>query len=235
MTCRKRLDLVSMDAVRVPRAGIPVFHALAVLDEVRYLDLIGRLSTRDLNTIARMLSEVRSVVGDVWSERLCAAFVTHMVSMATLRTSNGFDVAEMAEHLASDIDAELDDATTSTQLTSRLRDMLTVRSLAALGKAVDISQQADRMLHIPRIITDTRPVFDEDAALGPIGAVIQHTLRVEFLEDGEYRSTSFTLTPGDLRRLKVMVERAEIKEASLAHLLDQTDLTLFDLSGDRDD
>ena len=58
---------------------------------------------------------------------------------------------------------------------------------------------------------------------------------MEFLEDGEYRSTSFTLTPGDLRRLKVMVERAEIKEASLAHLLDQTDLTLFDLSGDRDD
>ena len=224
-----------LTSVRIPKTGAAVFTAIAQLDEARFKELLDHLSNDDNRSITALVQTVHDVVGDAWDEDLSQAFVTHLLSLCTLAISHDFTTAELAAHLAGQVSEELSE-TELGALSERLDGLLGVQGITAFGKAVDVSQESDRLLHTSRIVSDIRPVFGKEVETEPIGAVIFHTLRLDYFEDGEVRTVSFALTASDLAQLKRTVERAEAKGNTLSRLLDRVELTEFDLSqGEIDD
>jgi hypothetical protein len=226
--------LARLSSIRVPKTGVPVLKRLAELDEKHASTLVDRLSQAQFRSIAALVSSVKDAVGDTWDEDQSEAFVTHLISMSTLGTSHDFSVADLAGHLTGQIGADLNDIEKET-LPPRLAALLAAPSFAAFSKAVDISQESDRLLHVSRVITDLRPIFGERAGTEPLGAVIIHTLRLDYFEQSEVKTISLALNSRDLAQLKRTVERAQAKETTLSGLLKRVELAEFELSGETDD
>ena len=81
-------------------------------------------------------------------------------------------------------------------------------------KALRLQTESQRVFEDARIITDVRPVFQEDIETGMVGAVISHSLRISYTEAGYERSLEFFvgLRTSELKLLQQQVERA-IKKA----------------------
>lgn len=73
-----------------------------------------------------------------------------------------------------------------------------------------------------------RPVFRQPNAK-PIGSVINHTLKIEYHEDGDHKDFYVALDAQDLSELKGVLERAETKAISLRSFLKQSEMP--DLNG----
>lgn len=226
--------MARLSSIRVPKTGVPVLKRLAELDETHASSLIARLSDAQFRSAHALVSSVQDTVGDTWDDDKSDAFVTHLISMSTLATSHDFTASEMAEHLTEQISSDLSGGERKT-LAARLTALLSAPSFAAFGKAVDIARESDRLLHTSRVITDVRPVFGQEASSNPLGAVIVHTLRLDYLEGNDVKTISFALTSPDLAQLKRTVERAQAKESTLSGMLRRVELAEFDLSGEADD
>jgi hypothetical protein len=86
------------------------------------------------------------------------------------------------------------------------------------SKALNVLMENERNCSAPRIITDLRPVFKENPADEPAGAVIVHTLKFDNREGRQEKEFFIALDSRDIHILKHAVERALIKEATLLAL-----------------
>jgi len=97
-----------------------------------------------------------------------------------------------------------------------IADLLNLKGAIELtSKAYDVLTANERNFIGARIVTDLRPVFKENPADEPAGAVIVHMLKFDYREDGSNKEFVLALDSLDVQLLKHLVERASIKEASL--------------------
>lgn len=89
-------------------------------------------------------------------------------------------------------------------------------SLALSSKAIDLLLEGERALSTTRIITDLRPIFNEEKEAKINAGVILHTLKISY-KDSKSSDNEFyvQLDSGDLQTLKDQISRAEIKERQL--------------------
>lgn len=94
-------------------------------------------------------------------------------------------------------------------------------ALALVAKTLDLSAANQRVMQRPRIISDIRPIFDDDwDEPSPIGSRIIHQLQVGVLDDdGRFREYFFAMDSDDLRTLKLQVDRAILKNSRLESLV----------------
>jgi hypothetical protein len=86
--------------------------------------------------------------------------------------------------------------------------LLSSRSVTLATKATDLSYDVERFCIGSRIITDIRPVFDDERE-AIVGSTIRQTLRLEFMSmDGSANSISVGLDKDDISRLKDACEEA---------------------------
>lgn len=103
----------------------------------------------------------------------------------------------------------------------RVHEILAVPRLTLTAKAIELAREHGNMLRRSRVIEDVRPVFD-DAREKIEGAIVLHTLRLEYLGDARSRSISIALDSGDLRALRQECERAlEKAERTKARVAEQ--------------
>lgn len=86
--------------------------------------------------------------------------------------------------------------------------------LILIRKAESLATSHQNILTESRIVTDLRPVFD---SLGErvLQWIVTHTLFIEYYDGGESRHISFGLDNSDLRELRRVCERAELKSSTL--------------------
>lgn len=229
--------MARQSSVRAPRSLLPVLTRIIALDDEPTKQLADQLSTADVRNLPGLAKTVEGVLSGVWDEDETSAFVTHLVSLATLAASENYTGADLAEQIFDQFAEELAGLTDRADLLPpRLGGFLSAPKLTAFAKAFDIAQESDRLVHSSRIITDIRPVFGDEPIGEPFGAVVIHTLRLEYFEDGEVRTLSFSLNSNDVSDLVAVAKRAEAKEKMLSTLLDRVKLTEFDLlRGETDD
>lgn len=226
--------MAKLASIRVPKSGIQVLKRIADLEEKQASELVERLSRGDIRSIGGLVKAVQRSVGDSWDEEQSNAFVSHLLSLSILVIGSDFAITELAARITGQI-SDLD-ATAEKVLPERLTSLLSSQNLVALGKAVDLARESNRLLNDARIISELRPVFGDDIAAEPTGAVIVHTLRLNYMEEGERKTASLTLNSRDLVQLKRAVERAQTKENTLSKLLDRVQLAEFELTeGETDD
>ena len=92
-----------------------------------------------------------------------------------------------------------------------LERLLTIPAFHLAARAVDLIYDFDNLLRASRVLTDVRPLFNEDAD-GIDGGVVAHTLRLQFDHAGQPDEIQLSLDATDLRQLIQHCERALQKE-----------------------
>lgn len=124
--------------------------------------------------------------------------------------------------------AEWNDVTLS-HFKQRLTSLLNLDSLKLIAKAHDVMLEQRHAFHEARILTDIRPVFSENVEASPQAAVIVHTLKIEYMKDGDYKEFFVALDAKDIPKLIDVLKRAERKGESLKAVLASANVTYIDV------
>jgi hypothetical protein len=87
-----------------------------------------------------------------------------------------------------------------------------------------LQRDGERLYCEAKILSDMRAVFHDDAISKPAGAVVTHTLKVGYHENGTHKEFFVVLESADLEALKEIIERAQAKETILRKLLPEAGL-----------
>jgi hypothetical protein len=71
-------------------------------------------------------------------------------------------------------------------------------SIATLVKVIDLSLEYTNAFDNARIVTDIRPIFEDDVERGVIAGIISHVLRLTYLQDGQLKTVSIATDHSDL-------------------------------------
>jgi len=135
----------------------------------------------------------------------------------------------IAKNLSESTDLDLDDAARE-NLRSRAAAILDTDVFATTGVATDLQTQHERNYQAARIVTDVRPVFQDDLAEAPDGAVIVETLQIQtWSRDGDSHLIFVSMDEADLRQLQSIVKRALEKTDTLKAFLAEKGLSYFEL------
>src|SRR5215210_3823930 len=97
-----------------------------------------------------------------------------------------------------------------------LAELLDVDKFMVIARAGNLSLENEHSLTDTRVITDIRPVFEEEnPKASPRGAVIVHTLKIRYRANNEVREFFVTLDDNDVSELSEQLERASSKAESL--------------------
>ena len=112
---------------------------------------------------------------------------------------------------------------------ARFRKNLTLllgsKVLETSSKVEQLKTDYPNLLYDAKIITDIRPIFSDPSGL-PVATTIAHTLKLVYHESaGEHKELYLALDAEDLKTLKLLLVRAESKEASLKGFLKQAKLS----------
>lgn len=113
-------------------------------------------------------------------------------------------------------------------LQGRLSRLLEIESLSLVSKASGLRNEHQRVFCDARLLTDLRPVFGPDPSGRPIGAVITHTLKLEYHAASGHEECYVALDAGDVTNLIEVLTRGEAKAQSLTALLSELGIRELD-------
>ena len=76
-------------------------------------------------------------------------------------------------------------------------------------KVISVLTDHEKLFFGARILTDARPVFNDDGSSIEAMAIV-HMLRIHFEQNQKHKDFVTALDVSDLRKLRVVIERAEI-------------------------
>lgn len=116
------------------------------------------------------------------------------------------------------------------RLEKNLSRILDGSSLLPAAKALSVASDVPRLFTDARILSDLRPIFGEDVTALPVGAVISHSLRVTYAEEGNEKEFFVYLDSDDLKNVQEQIERALKRDSTLRSLLEKTKLKVYETS-----
>jgi hypothetical protein len=213
-----------MPSLRVPPPLLAPFKVLRELSQADFDALTVALA--GATPVLRPDSLAASIASSVPSlaETSLAEVLSALTSLMGLRRVQGVTVAEIAERLASSEDLETPKKDRA-RFAKRVEKALDTRAVRLLGKAADLGSEHDKVFVGARILTDVRPIFGDDVGEIPEGAVMSHTLKLEFVhEEGTLGNAYVVLDNEDIQGLKVALERAEAKATTVKRMLEKLDV-----------
>ncbi|MEH2069185.1 MAG: hypothetical protein V7K47_13660 [Nostoc sp.] len=111
----------------------------------------------------------------------------------------------------------------------RLTQLLAIDgSISIYSKAVNLLQEYDHLLLNSRIITDVRPVFKSETQEGIAGALIVHTLKIEYQDASGLREFYVALDSNDVRNLQEQLSESIVKTEVINSVLNKADVLYLD-------
>lgn len=213
-----------MPSLRVPPQFVTSFKALRDMSPAEFDALADALA--EATPVLRPESLAASIASTVssLSEPALTELFSALTSLTGLGRLQNATVEEIAERLAASEDLETPKEERD-RFAGRVAQTLDSRTVRILGKAVDLGTEHDKVFVGARVLTDVRPIFGEDAAQPPEGAVLSHTLKLEFVHDeGTLGNAYVVLDNEDLQALRKALERAEAKAETMKQVLGKMDL-----------
>ena len=152
-------------------------------------------------------------------------------SLISARESSGVDldtfIDEIIEALEETKDNKLKpDNTLKDQLTEILSSK---GSFYITFKATTLVGEREKLLGNTRIITDVRPVFNEENDCKIESFLLIHNLKIVYHEGEEHKEVYFALDKNDLKILKEHIQRAEEKEKSIREQFKTINISFLDI------
>jgi hypothetical protein len=108
----------------------------------------------------------------------------------------------------------------------RLDFLLNNKQIFYASKAEDLISNYGNKYILSRVISDIRPIFDINLDSTPANGIIIHNLVLHYQSSEEpfHRDITLTLTSENIKSLKEVLDRAEIKEKGLKNIFDKAEL-----------
>ncbi len=194
---------------------------LATLRDLRaetIQSIIDKLSSLDS---AIKPSEIKRGLDDVLpdSPDKVSALMNLLMSLITLRRQRDLGVEEMLAGIQNGIRTSNawseDEISRWKKLEPQLLSFFSLATVETVVKAIDLSYDYSKLLQNMKILTDIRPIFNEDASTIQ-GSVVSYTLRIYFSTlEGKSESLSLALDEKDVKGLLKLCDRA-LKKAQTA-------------------
>lgn len=110
-------------------------------------------------------------------------------------------------------------------LRTRLNILLRIESLHLSAKAADLAVETTQFLENIRIVTDIRPVFGGDKDLDVRGALVMHTLKLEYFTSEGSKELYIAIDDDDIGAILRAIERAQSKALVLRSILQRSKIT----------
>ncbi len=223
-----------MAEILIPPHLRPGLAQLATQDDEAVSELCGLLeSNPDVLTSRQAAFDHASKLTKLGEEGY--AVVEAIIPLLYFKASTGRTTVELVKEVTARLttgkkeEVKLSSSSVPT-FQKNLGRILELSGLTVNAKALALATDYQRLFSDVKILSDIRPVFGDDVSTSPLGAVVLHTLRVGFSEDGEEREFFVTLDSKDLLELQTWVNRALLKDGSLKRFIEQTNLRKFDTS-----
>jgi hypothetical protein len=224
-----------MPEMRIPKSGQIAFRELLDLNDGQFdllVDAITKTAPAGSTDVFwhRVAEKVPAIKRDI-VERI----VDELFSLNYARDNWGVseaDFAKMASDAAASQSSKKSPMTDEQKnlLAARLTRLLEIKaSLSITSKALDVLTDADRIFYSAKILTDVRPVFDDEGERIE-AAVIIHNLRIHFGQDSDHRDFFVVLDTNDIKELRTVLDRADKKAESLQKLLSSAKVSYLDIA-----
>lgn len=157
-----------------------------------------------------------------------------IVSLYPLQAYSSLTIEDLASSLGEAV-AELEDFHNVTEEQKKIFEAR-ITTLLSINGALDVASKVGELLleyeHLflgSRIITDIRPVFDSDLNKIPAGALLVHTLKLEYKQGNEEKDFYIALDTNDVKKLREQLDRAEQKAESIKLMLNQAQVSYLDV------
>ena len=104
---------------------------------------------------------------------------------------------------------------------------------AGLAKSIELTYAHQNVLQSARIVTDIRPIYDDDAE-NIERALVTHLLMIEYDSGEDTKRIHIAIDAADIRELKTLCERAERKTAVAVKALAPTGWSMVVTGGEAD-
>lgn len=217
-----------MALIRIPDRLISSFKVLFGLPIPTIEHLVEQLVNRPVGTTIGTLADNVASEGLARRDEIHIA-LTILDSIFDAYGSNELSVDDfISEFTKALIESEvISDA--NRQFEILIKQLLTNDQNQILtDKFMDLVREGERIISSGRIVTDVRPMVDEDDDNSILGATIVHQLRLSFIENNEKKSLYFLLNGNDLDELEKMIRRAKNKESSFKKTFSSNNIIFFD-------
>lgn len=165
------------------------------------------------NALRRALEPAVGAVGD----DVARVLVRHLISLRLLNARRGRKIDDIVESLTLGLKKKWDKDETDKfhrwlNIKADFTELLGNNHILTTTKAFDLSSDFERILESARIISDIRPVFNDDRT-EIIGTIICSTLRLAYTDGDNDKSITIAMDEEDLRNLAKECERALTKIA----------------------
>jgi hypothetical protein len=111
-----------------------------------------------------------------------------------------------------------------------LGELLTSAPVQQAAKALDLRNAYERILLTSRIVSDIRPVFDDDDIKESVtAAMVNHTLQLKYSGSAhDQQDLHIAVDIDDLKRLREQIDRALKKEAAARSFIEKGDAVLLE-------
>lgn len=205
----------------------------------RGLEKLAGLTKESTQELLSVLKEEKaSLSGSSMLQRIAARIeeaeglndiIYMLLSIYRARQEYGLSTDTLVERMSSDIEELGLSQDQQGQLKERLLEFLSIKSLAVTAKAANVMTSHERIFRKARILTDVRPIFEEDDSGHPAAAVVIHMLKITYQQNDGDAHFFVALDTEDVRKLRDVLNRADKKAANLQSLLEATNVPYLEV------
>ena len=225
-----------MPSISVPNPYQPGIIVLLQVPDEQYSQFLSALKDAKAALFVRgLVSQVAPKIDGVKSRDI-REIIESLVAMYAVRARLDIPVTEFAKGVSEGIDdfEEAEELSFSDadkmRLEQRLSELLAIeRPLGITSKANDVLIENEHSFCNARILTDVRPIFQNDLTSEISEAVVIHNLKITYHQDRQHKDFFVALDSEDIQTLKAAIERAELKDRSAKIMLDKANVLLLDV------
>jgi hypothetical protein len=204
--------------MRIPKSVVEELVKIGELPDEQFEEIVSALESIPLSMRHYRIFDTAALkISKDVQKHLDALFGLY-VSRAAADVSISDYVTDIIENIKENPYATTADSVINT-LNMRLARIFDIKTVNTVAKAHNVLLEHQYTFHRARILTDIRPVFGEKLKESPT-AIIIHSLKLEYHQDGTHRAFFVALDSKDLESLIEVLQRAkakaEILESSLA-------------------
>lgn len=227
-----------MPSLTIPERYRPGIRAIRNLSPEAADELVTALSGAPIGPNIASIMRAAGVATSIQGPNL-SMIIESLVSLGVVLYESEVDLSAFAHDVVKAMSemADTDPAIRQDEaivLERRFQRLLGCRSLTSASKAIGLRTDFPNIFCDAKILTDVRPVFGDDPKKPPPGAIITHTLKIDYHRCGGGRHQEFYvgLDADDLDTLARVLQRARDKNSSLRELLQKAGTADLDASAE---
>jgi hypothetical protein len=223
-----------MSEITIPAHAYPAIQKLAHLSSEEFDSFLNALARAKPAATPSLFEQHVAEHAPQINSSTIRMIVSELFSMNYAFDDLDSSASEMAQSIA---EAAFEEQSEEFPINEADRDILKDRltklfvlkaSLGLTSKAVGLLTDAQHLFYTARILTDVRPIFNEEGDAVE-ATVILHNLVLHYGENGDHKDFVVTLDTNDIEALREVLDRADRKADALKPLLKRSEVAYLDM------